>query len=75
MLISVGGTLVRTGVSEISVMGRNTQGVRLIRLAGNEKLAGAGRIEAMGGNNNHEDDGEEAISEESVSEAATTEED
>ena len=33
MLISGGGTLVRTRVNEISVMGRNTQGVRLIKLA------------------------------------------
>jgi DNA gyrase subunit A len=34
MLISSTGTLVRTPVDEISVLGRNTQGVRLIRLAG-----------------------------------------
>jgi len=32
MLISSNGTLVRTPVSDISVQGRNTQGVRLIRL-------------------------------------------
>ena len=32
MLISSNGTLVRTGVMDISVMGRNTQGVRLIRV-------------------------------------------
>jgi len=32
MLISSTGTLVRTTVDEISVQGRNTQGVRLIRL-------------------------------------------
>ena len=40
MLISDGGTLVRTRVNEISVMGRNTQGVRLISLANDEKLVG-----------------------------------
>lgn len=40
MLISDGGTLVRTRVSEVSVMGRNTQGVKLIGLGNGEKLVG-----------------------------------
>ncbi|WP_455209254.1 DNA gyrase subunit A [Kaarinaea lacus] len=40
MLISDGGTLVRTRVAEISVLGRNTQGVRLIGLSKGEKLVG-----------------------------------
>jgi DNA gyrase subunit A len=44
MLISDGGTLVRTRVREISVMGRNTQGVRLIALANGEKLVGMERV-------------------------------
>jgi DNA gyrase subunit A len=44
MLISDGGTLVRMRVREISVMGRNTQGVRLIALANDEKLVGMERI-------------------------------
>jgi DNA gyrase subunit A len=38
MLISDGGTLVRTPVSEVSVIGRNTQGVRLINLSDGETL-------------------------------------
>ncbi len=38
MLISNAGTLVRTPVSDISVMSRNTQGVTLIRLSKDEKL-------------------------------------
>jgi len=45
MLITTNGTLVRTHVAEISVMGRNTQGVRLISLATDEKLSGIERIE------------------------------
>jgi DNA gyrase subunit A len=45
MLISSNGTLVRTGVSEISIVGRNTQGVRLIRLDEGERLAG---VEGVG---------------------------
>ena len=44
MLISAGGTLVRTRVHEISIMGRNTQGVRLIALDAGEKLVGIERI-------------------------------
>ncbi|CAA6812576.1 MAG: DNA gyrase subunit A (EC [uncultured Thiotrichaceae bacterium] len=38
MLITDGGTLVRTPVNEISVVGRNTQGVTLIRLTSGEHL-------------------------------------
>lgn len=45
MLISNGGTLVRIRVDEISVIGRNTQGVRLINLVHDEKLAGLQRVE------------------------------
>ncbi len=45
MLISDGGTLVRTSVGEISRLGRNTQGVTLIRLRQDEKLVGLERIE------------------------------
>jgi len=44
MLISNGGTLVRTRVNEVSNMGRNTQGVRLIALHSEEKLVGLERV-------------------------------
>ncbi|HEY5681531.1 MAG TPA: DNA gyrase subunit A [Pseudomonadales bacterium] len=44
MLISNMGTLVRTAADEVSVQGRNTQGVRLINLRGDEKLVGVERI-------------------------------
>mgnify|MGYP001826526146 FL=1 len=47
MLISSSGTLVRTGVDEISVMGRNTQGVRLIRVERGQRLVGLARIESI----------------------------
>jgi DNA gyrase subunit A len=49
MLITDAGTLVRTRVQEISVLGRNTQGVRVIRPSEGEKLAGVERIEALNG--------------------------
>ena len=45
MLISNLGTLVRTAIDEVSVLSRNTQGVRLINLRGDEKLVGVERIE------------------------------
>ncbi len=44
MLISNAGTLVRTRVNEISTMGRNTQGVRLINLHSEERLVGVERV-------------------------------
>jgi len=44
MLISNAGTLVRTRAEEVSQMGRNTQGVRLIRLSDDEQLVGMERI-------------------------------
>jgi len=47
MLISSNGTLIRSAVDEISITGRNTQGVRLIRLEEGQRLVGLARIEAM----------------------------
>ena len=44
MLISDNGTLVRTRVAEISCLGRNTQGVRLIKLSKGENLIGVEKI-------------------------------
>ena len=44
MLISNQGTLIRTPVKDISVFGRNTQGVRLVNLNELEQLAGIERI-------------------------------
>jgi len=49
MLISMNGTLVRTAVSDISIMGRNTQGVRLIRVGNDDRLVGLERIESLNG--------------------------
>jgi len=47
MLISSSGTLVRTGVAEVSTQGRNTQGVRLIRVTEGDRLVGLDRIEQI----------------------------
>ncbi|MCI4567153.1 DNA gyrase subunit A [Lysobacter sp. CFH 32150] len=46
LLISDGGTLVRTRAAEISQVGRNTQGVTLIRLAADENLQAVERVDA-----------------------------
>ncbi|SCZ49230.1 DNA gyrase subunit A [Thiohalomonas denitrificans] len=65
MLITNGGTLVRMRVDEISVMGRNTQGVKLINLDEGEKLVG---IEPVA--ETDEEDAEGAEGDESDGESA-----
>lgn len=47
LLISDQGTLVRIRVAEISVIGRNTQGVRLIHLSSDEHLVGIESVRAV----------------------------
>ena len=44
MLITNAGTLVRTRVSEVSIIGRNTGGVRLIRTMEGEEVVSLERI-------------------------------
>ncbi len=60
MLISDQGTLVRTRASEVSVVGRNTQGVTLIRLPDDETLIGVARLASI----DEEDDESESEGEE-----------
>ncbi|PKM20064.1 MAG: DNA gyrase subunit A [Gammaproteobacteria bacterium HGW-Gammaproteobacteria-15] len=47
MMISNKGTLVRTRVNEVSEVGRNTQGVILIRTAENEKVVGVAKVDEI----------------------------
>ncbi|NQY87694.1 MAG: DNA topoisomerase (ATP-hydrolyzing) subunit A [Colwellia sp.] len=47
MVITDNGTLVRTRVNEVSVIGRNTQGVRLIRTSENELVVALQRIDEV----------------------------
>ena len=47
LLISDQGTLVRTRASEVSQVGRNTQGVTLMRVAGDEKLIAVERLDVV----------------------------
>jgi DNA gyrase subunit A len=47
MLITDAGTLVRTRINEITVVGRNTQGVTIIKLGKNERVVGVDRIAGL----------------------------
>jgi len=58
MLITSGGILVRTRANEVSILGRNTQGVRMIKLDKGEKLVGIDRIVKIDGED--EEEGEES---------------
>ncbi len=66
MLITDKGTLVRTRTEEISILGRNTQGVRLIKLSqDNEHLVGVERVDEPAVSESDEDEEKDASSEES----------
>ena len=54
MLISNQGTLVRTRVDEVSELGRNTQGVRVIKTKTGEKIVGVARVEESDDESIHE---------------------
>ncbi len=64
MMITDAGTLVRTRVAEVSQVGRNTQGVTLIRTAEDENVVGLQRIEEV--------EEAEIVDEEAVEAEATT---
>ncbi len=59
MLITVGGTLVRTAVAQIPTVGRTAQGVKLIRVGEGERLAGVERILALEGGAEEGEEGDE----------------
>jgi len=70
MMITDNGTLVRIAVSDVSEMGRNTQGVRLIRLTKGEKLVEIEKIEVLAGDNIDSEAGSEADSEDGSEDAS-----
>jgi DNA gyrase subunit A len=63
MLITDGGTLVRTRVEEIRELGRNTQGVTVIRLNPGEKVVGVDRIPVLEGETDEAESAEPGDSE------------
>jgi len=62
MMISNAGTLVRTRVDEVSVTGRNTQGVTLIRLGEEEMLVGLEKIVLLEGTEDVQEESEDSES-------------
>jgi DNA gyrase subunit A len=67
MLITDDGQMIRSHVSEIRIAGRRTQGVRVFRLSGNEKVVSAERILDEDGSDENSDAPDEASSEENLS--------
>jgi DNA gyrase subunit A len=61
MIITESGVIIRTQVSGISVLGRNTQGVRVIRVNEGEKVATVARVIKEGEEDFDADEGEEEV--------------
>lgn len=76
MLITDKGTLVRFRVSELSIIGRNTQGVRLINVSTGESVVGMQRIEDLGDDSDEGEleEGSDIIQIEAEAESAPAEE-
>ncbi|BDH59876.1 DNA gyrase subunit A [Lysinibacillus sp. PLM2] len=66
MLITINGILIRMDVNDISVIGRSTQGVRLIRLAEDEFVATVARVK--------KDEQDDSLAEDDESESNETSE-
>ncbi|OGV32365.1 MAG: DNA gyrase subunit A [Legionellales bacterium RIFCSPHIGHO2_12_FULL_35_11] len=62
MLITDQGTLVRFKVGELSIIGRNTQGVRLINVSSGERVVGMQKIEELNGEDDSQNIGSDDIS-------------
>jgi len=58
MMITATGMIIRTGLEEIRSIGRNTQGVRLIKLKSGDKLVAAEKIIAEDENDGKDDSGD-----------------
>ncbi|WES32250.1 DNA gyrase subunit A [Varunaivibrio sulfuroxidans] len=65
MMVTDGGKLIRTGVAEVRIAGRNTQGVTLFKIAKGEKVVSVTRL--------HEDEDEDDGAEETGGDAPSTE--
>ena len=73
MLISDKGTLVRTPAEGVSVIGRNTQGVTIIRTAEDEKVVGLQRIEEIQSDEALDEEGNPILVDSTESEDVTVE--
>lgn len=72
MMITNAATLVRTRVAEVSQVGRNTQGVTLIRTSEGEKVVGLQRIEELDEADLPQDDDVSSEAQPSVESTSTT---
>jgi DNA gyrase subunit A len=72
MIINKSGITIRTGVDELRVMGRATQGVRLISLRGNDQIASVCRVPKSDEEDVNEDDSPDS-SEDQANPESTTE--
>jgi DNA gyrase subunit A len=70
MIITASGTVIRTSMDGISVMGRNTQGVRLINIREDDEVGTLARVQKNEDQNEDEEDGDW---EESETESTDTE--
>jgi len=70
MLITNGGTLVRTKVAEVSVIGRNTQGVKVIGVSKGEHLISVEKVDES-----QDDESEAVVDAENIDQAPSTEQD
>jgi DNA gyrase subunit A len=71
ILITDKGTLVRIPVDQISIVGRNTQGVRLINLSDGEQLQGLQRVQELLGVEGVSDDEDSGVKGEEVNDDAS----
>ncbi|MNR03540.1 DNA gyrase subunit A [compost metagenome] len=58
MIITASGTVIRTSMDGISVMGRNTQGVRLINIREDDEVGTLARVQKNEEQNENEEDGD-----------------
>ncbi|EPD50931.1 DNA gyrase subunit A [Paenisporosarcina sp. FSL H8-0542] len=73
MLITINGMLIRMDVNSISITGRSTQGVRLIRLGDDELVATVAKVEKAEDEEEFDEDGEESTTSIVDGEESTTE--
>lgn len=73
MLITINGMLIRMDVNSISITGRSTQGVRLIRLGDDELVATVAKVEKAEDEEEYDEDGEESTTSIVDGEESTTE--
>jgi DNA gyrase subunit A len=75
MIINKSGIIIRLSVEELRVMGRATQGVKLINLRGNDEIAAVAKVTAFEEEEELLEDGEEGATESSNENTAETAED